>query len=99
MGKKLMAGVAIAGAGGMMLGWGCLGGGDGWWKTVATDVALSAGYDFLLDNDAVFDLFQDDFGTGVLYDDRFAEDPTRNEPNADYDQNKRDGLTALYATF
>ena len=36
--------------------------------------------DFLFDNDAVFDLFQDDFGTGALYDDRFTAAPTRGEP-------------------
>jgi hypothetical protein len=36
--------------------------------------------EFLTDNDAVFDLFQDDFGTGTTYDDRFA-DPTRAEPD------------------
>jgi hypothetical protein len=34
----------------------------------------------VLDNDAVFDLFQDDFGTGALYDDRFTAAPTRAEP-------------------
>ena len=32
--------------------------------------------DFMLDNDTVFDLFQDDFGTGTQYDDRFTDDPT-----------------------
>jgi len=29
--------------------------------------------DFVTDNDAVFDLFQDDFGTGTQYDDRFVD--------------------------
>ena len=29
--------------------------------------------DFVLDNDTVFDLFEDDFGTGTQYDDRFIE--------------------------
>lgn len=33
----------------------------------------NAGADFVLDNDAVFDLFQDDFGTGTQYDDRFID--------------------------
>jgi hypothetical protein len=37
--------------------------------------------EFLTDNDAVFDLFQDDFGTGTTYDDRFTADPTRDEPD------------------
>ena len=44
------------------------------------DVALSATYEFIWNNDAVFDFFQDDFGTGVLYDDRFTAAPTRGEP-------------------
>jgi hypothetical protein len=35
--------------------------------------------EFMFDNDAVFDLFQDDFGTGTMYDDRFV-DPSRAEP-------------------
>ncbi|MBN1514094.1 MAG: hypothetical protein JXB13_18905 [Phycisphaerae bacterium] len=43
-------------------------------------VALNAVTEFVWDNDAVFDLFQDDFGTGALYDDRFTAAPTRGEP-------------------
>ena len=38
-----------------------------------------AAYEFVLDNDSVFDLFQDDFGTGTQYDDRFTAEPTREE--------------------
>jgi len=79
MGKKLMKGAAITALGGTVLGWGgCLG--DSWWGYVVRDAALSAVYEFVWDNDAVFDLFQDDFGTGTQYDDRFA-DPTRAEPD------------------
>ncbi len=43
-------------------------------------VGISLLTDFVFDNDAVFDLFQDDFGTGALYDDRFTAAPTRGEP-------------------
>ena len=83
MGKRLMKVSAIMAAGGIMLGgWGCLDM-DSWWGRVATDLALSAAYDFVADNVAVFDLFQDDFGTGALYDDRFVVDPTRAEPDDD----------------
>jgi hypothetical protein len=44
-------------------------------------VVTSLATEFLIDNDAVFDLFQDDFGTGTTYDDRFTADPTRDEPD------------------
>jgi len=50
------------------------------WQKVAQDAALNVAWEFLLDNDAVFDLFQDDFGTGAQYDDRFTA-PTRAEPD------------------
>jgi len=61
-------------AGGSMLGiWSCIG-------PYVTAMAASAGYDFLADNDAIFDLFQDDFGTGTTYDDRNSGDPSRSEP-------------------
>ena len=32
-------------------------------------------------NDAVFDVFQDDFGTGANFDDRFVPGASRTEPN------------------
>lgn len=84
MGKRLMKVGAILAAGSVMLGWGgCLGGGNSWWGRIASDVALNVATEFVLDNDAVFDLFQDDFGTGALYDDRFTADPTRAEPDED----------------
>ena len=83
MGKRLMKVGAIMAAGGMMLGWGGCLDMDSWWGRVATDLAMSAAYDFVADNDAVFDLFQDDFGTGTQYDDRFVVDPTRVEPDDD----------------
>jgi len=46
-------------------------------------VVTTVAGEFLLDNDAVFDLFQDDFGTGTQYDDRFTADPIREEPDED----------------
>jgi hypothetical protein len=83
MGKRLMKVGAIMAAGGMMLGsGGCLDL-DSWWGKAATAMAWSAAYDFVADNDAVFDLFQDDFGTGTQYDDRFVVDATRAEPDDD----------------
>jgi hypothetical protein len=79
MGKKMLKLGALAAMGGIVLGWGgCLG--SGFWGFVVRDAALSAVYEFVWDNDAVFDLFQDDFGTGTQYDDRFA-DPSREEPD------------------
>ena len=70
----------LAAVGGTVMAFGgCLGGGN-WWQRVATDAAVNIGYEFLLDNDAVFDLLQDDFGTGSEYDDRFTLNPSRDEP-------------------
>ncbi|MFQ5491020.1 MAG: hypothetical protein ACE5GE_09890 [Phycisphaerae bacterium] len=80
MGKKLMKGGAILGAGCVMFQFGGCLGGDAV-RFILTDLALSAAGEFVLDNDAVFDLFQDDFGTGTQYDDRFVADPTRSEPD------------------
>ena len=81
MDKRMMKRVAVIAAGGLLLGClspcGCLCGKPcTWFAGVATSVAT----EFLLDNDAVFDLFQDDFGTGTTYDDRFT-DPSRAEPD------------------
>lgn len=50
---------------------GCLNMGSGW--SNLWNASSDAGTDFLSDNDAVFDLFEDDFGTGTQYDDRFVE--------------------------
>ena len=82
MGKKMRC-VAVIAAGGVLLG--CIPCGCNfcnpcsWLPAVGSSLAV----EFLLDNDAVFDLFQDDFGTGALYDDRFVADPTRSEPDDD----------------
>ena len=43
------------------------------------DVATYAAMEYIFDNDNVFDVFQDDFGTGTEYDDRFNTDPSREE--------------------
>ncbi len=53
------------------------------WQKLAWSAATYAGLEFLTDNDSVFDLFQDDFGTGTQYDDRFNADATRAEPEED----------------
>ena len=82
MGKKMMKLGVLLASGSLVLGFGgCLGGGgNGIWGWVLQDMAGSAAFEFLTDNDAVFDLFQDDFGTGTQYDDRFTA-PTRAEPD------------------
>ncbi|MCP4589563.1 MAG: hypothetical protein GY842_02340 [bacterium] len=80
MAKRTLKVALLAAVCGSMLGWGGCLDGDSWWGYVVRDAALSATYEFLWDNDAVFDLFQDDFGTGALYDDRFTAAPTRAEP-------------------
>jgi hypothetical protein len=76
--RRIAVGLAI---GGVVLQFGgCLSGRTV--RRVLTDAAFSAAYEFLWDNDAVLDLFQDDFGTGVFYNDRFVDDPSRLEPGA-----------------
>ncbi|MCK4659129.1 MAG: hypothetical protein KAV82_06360 [Phycisphaerae bacterium] len=78
--KTLKVGLLVAVCG-SMLGWGgCLGGGDSWWGVIAQDLAMDAAWEFLYDNDAVYDLFDDDFGTGAQYDDRNSLTPGRVEP-------------------
>ncbi len=80
MAKKMLKVGLLVAVCGSMLGWGGCLGGKTWWGYVLRDTAMYAGQEFLLDNDAVFDLFQDDFGTGALYDDRNTVAPTRAEP-------------------
>jgi len=77
MAKRMFGVLVVAAVGGAVAFSGCLGSGS--WKRVATDAALSTAYEFVLDNDAVFDLFPDDFGTAATYDDRFNA-PSRDEP-------------------
>jgi hypothetical protein len=78
--------VALVAMGGLVMQFGgCLGGNV--LRTVVTDAALSATYEFLWDNDSVFDLFPDDFGTGTEYDDRMTADPTRDEVEGSTIQN------------
>lgn len=84
MAKNWLKGAAIAGVGGsMLLLDGCLSWDSGFWRRALWGVGVGAGVEFLTDNDGVFDLFQDDFGTGTQYDDRFAAEPTRAEPDED----------------
>ena len=49
--------LAVATLAGTVLGGGCLGIGN--WQRILLDTALYAGTEFLLDNDGVFDLFED----------------------------------------
>jgi len=84
MGKKAFKTLAVVAAGGVLLGCGIPCGCNfcnpcAWIPSVVGSLAV----EFLTDNDAVFDLFQDDFGTGTQYDDRFTADPTRSEPDDD----------------
>jgi hypothetical protein len=80
MTKRMLKGAMLVAACGTMHHIACLGGGLGWLWQIASGALPYVGYEFVLDNDAVFDLFQDDFGTGALYDDRFTAAPTRAEP-------------------
>ena len=80
MAKKTLKCVLLVAVCGSAIGWGGCLGGDSWWGVVARDLAMDAAWEFVYDNDAVFDLFQDDFGTGTLYDDRNTAAPTRAEP-------------------
>lgn len=58
--NRMKKGAAVAAlAGTMLYGGGCLGGGDSWWGRILWDTAIYAGQEFVLDNDAVFDLFED----------------------------------------
>ena len=81
MTKRMLKGaMVVAACGTMFHSAGCLGSVGKWiWEGVAGALPYVA-YEFVLDNDAVFDLFQDDFGTGALFDDRFTAAPTRAEP-------------------
>lgn len=49
---------------------GCLNSSSWFGRSLWTS-GIDSGTDFAADNDAVFDLFEDDFGTGTQYDDRF----------------------------
>ncbi len=58
--NRMKKGAAVAAlAGTMLFGSGCLGFGDSWWGRLLWDTVQYAGTEFVLDNDAVFDLFED----------------------------------------
>ena len=58
MRKKTVKAGAMALLAGMMFQFGgCLQ--DSWWGRALWDGALNVGWEFVLDNDSVFDLFQD----------------------------------------
>ena len=75
--KLIKGGLLAAACGSLLPGWGCLDSIP--WQQVFYYGLAYTGFEFFLDNDAVFDLFQDDFGTGALYDDRCSSAPTRGE--------------------
>ena len=67
--------VTITAVGGTMFGLtGCLS-----TDNLMASAATYAAMEFVFDNDSVFDMFQDDHGTGSEYDDRFVVDPSRTE--------------------
>jgi len=72
---KMMKTTAIVALGGTMF-LGCF---NTWWGRLLLDAGLAAAYEFVWDNDSVFDLFQDDFGTATFYNDRFTAIPSRGE--------------------
>jgi len=85
MKKTLKCGLLVAVCGSMLGFGGCLGG-DGFWGRMGQDLASYALWEFVFDNDAIFDPIQDDWGTGVFHDDRFTDDPFREElPNSELD--------------
>ena len=58
MRKKTLKGAALAALAGTILGFGgCLGG--GMWGKVVWDGVLDVAWDYVLDNDAIYDLVED----------------------------------------
>lgn len=73
--------VAVVMCGAVMGFGGCLG------VPSISDIVTYGTLEYLFDNDGgdgfSMDLFQDDFGTGTQYDDRFVADASRTEPDAE----------------
>lgn len=60
MTKKLTKGTLLAALLGTAFQWGgCFGFGDTWWGRILWTAVGYAGLEFVLDNDGVFDLFED----------------------------------------
>ena len=59
MRKRTMKGAALAALAGTILGFGGCLGMDTWWGRILWDGALNVGWNYVLDNDAVYDLFED----------------------------------------
>ena len=60
MRRTILRNAALATLAGCLLQFGgCLSWADSWWGRVVVDTALYAGQEYLFDNDAVFDLFED----------------------------------------
>ena len=58
MAKRTLKVALLVAVCGSMLGWGGCLGGDSWWGWMVRDVAMDAVWEFVYDNDAVFDLFE-----------------------------------------
>ena len=59
MRKKTLKGAALAATAGCMLQFGGCLSLDSWYGKILWDGVMYAGYEYVLDNDAVFDLFED----------------------------------------
>ena len=58
MRKKSLKAAALAAVTGAVLGCGCLNL-DSWWGKIVWDGVLDVGWDYVLDNDGVYDLVED----------------------------------------
>ena len=64
MRRKTLRSAALLALSGCLLQFGgCLGG--GWWGRLIWDAALYAGWEYLTDNDAMFDLWEDSAVTAM----------------------------------
>ena len=82
MSKGTVRGAALAAASGMMVAFAGCGGGK-MLRNLAWEGGSHFLFEMLLDNDSIFDPIQDDYGTGTHFDDRFSQDPDRQESTAE----------------
>ncbi len=59
MRKKTLKCAALAALAGTVLGFGGCLGGDSWWGRIVWDGVLDTAWDYVLDNDAIYDLVED----------------------------------------
>jgi hypothetical protein len=77
---RILTGYVASGAVALGFG-GCLASGGRVLRQSVPTLLTSVATEFLIDNDAVLDVFQDDFGTGTVFDDRFVPGSSRTEPD------------------